>query len=385
VAAKPQVAFELFSPTPKPEAQPARFYRPELDALRFGAFFAVFLHHAFPDSMKSWIAFGAPRPLAALLAGAVRAGGLGVDLFFALSAYLITELLLREHESRGRINVQAFYLRRLLRIWPLYFFVLLLVQPALQWWRPQERFSPSDWTAFLLFAGNWACAFHGFGERSFSLLWSVSIEEQFYLTWPWVIRSAMHSGPARVVRICAALLVTATVARVFLLWIGVAHPGIWCDTFARLDPIAAGAWFACLRTKPLAPATRLALIFGGAATIAAVGAFIDNNNSTVLPGYPLVAAAAIAILAGVLSPSLTPSPALRAAAYLGKISFGTYVFHRAVLTLLGVPFAPRTVLAGRAALGLAATIAIAALSYRYLESPFLRLKERFTVISSRRA
>jgi peptidoglycan/LPS O-acetylase OafA/YrhL len=378
VAAKTQLAFQVpagAAHTP----EPARFYHPELDVLRFGAFFAVFLHHAFPDSMTSWIAAGAPRPLAALAAGAVRAGALGVDLFFALSAYLITELLLRERDSRGSVSVKAFYARRILRIWPLYFFVLLLVQPALQWWRPQERFAPSDWTAFLLFAGNWACAAHGFGERSFSLLWSVSIEEQFYLSWPWALRN----GRAGVIRIAASLLVIATVARMLLLWFGVANPGIWCDTFARLDPIAAGAWFACLRHRnpiTFSPATRLALISAGAATIAATGAFLNNANWTVLPGYPIVAAATIAILAGTLGPI---PRSLHALTFLGKISFGTYVLHRAILTLVGVPFAPSTVLPARATAAFVATLLLASISYRYLESPFLRLKERFTLIHTR--
>ncbi|HEY4362213.1 MAG TPA: acyltransferase [Bryobacteraceae bacterium] len=376
MAAHPQVAFE-----PARRSEPARFYHPELDVLRFGAFFAVFLHHAFPDSMTSWIAFGAPRPIAALAAGLVQAGGLGVDLFFALSAYLITELLLRERESRGAVNVKAFYVRRILRIWPLYFFALLILQPALQWWRPAETFAPSDWTAFLLFAGNWACAAHGFGERSLSLLWSVSIEEQFYLSWPW----AMRWGAAGVVRIAASLLMIATLARVVLLWLGVANPGIWCDTFARLDPIAAGAWFACIqhhRRQPLALGTRAALLAGGAATMALTGALLNHANWTVLPGYPLVAASAIAILAGALGP--LPSP-LRSAAFLGKISFGTYVLHRAVLTLFAVPFAPRAVLPGAAAKAFLLTILLALISYRYLESPFLRLKEKFTLVRSRPA
>ena len=377
MGAKPQVAFQARASDPAP----ARFYHPELDVLRFAAFFAVFLHHAFPDSMTSWIAAGAPRPLAALAAGVVRAGALGVDLFFALSAYLITELLLRERESRGVVNVKAFYLRRILRIWPLYFFALLLVQPALQGWRPAERFAPSDWTAFLLFAGNWACVAHGFGERSLSVLWSVSIEEQFYLSWPW----AMRWGAEGIVRIAASLLLIATLARLLLLWLGVANPGIWCDTFSRLDPIAAGAWFACVRHRrpgPLPLATRAALLAAGAAAMALTGAFLNNTSWTVLPGYPLVAAAAAAILAGTLGP--IPQP-LRWAAFLGKISFGTYVLHRAVLTLLGVPFEPRAVLPGTAAIALIVTILLASLSYRYLESPFLRLKERFTVVRSRPA
>src|SRR5947207_1159181 len=95
-----------------------RFYRPELDGLRFFAFLAVYINHTLlldPARGELW-----KRALGSI----GTAGAFGVDLFFALSAYLITELLLREQKARGRIDVPAFYLRRMLRIWPLYFVFL---------------------------------------------------------------------------------------------------------------------------------------------------------------------------------------------------------------------------------------------------------------------
>src|SRR5438552_17688903 len=101
------------------------FYRPELDVLRFGAFLLVFIHHGFPLTAAEYAGWGVPGVVAALLASGARAGALGVDLFFALSAYLITELLLREQRSHGTFSIRAFYVRRILRIWPLYFFALL--------------------------------------------------------------------------------------------------------------------------------------------------------------------------------------------------------------------------------------------------------------------
>ena len=75
------------------------FYRPELDVLRFGAFLLVFIHHGFPLTATEYLSWGVPGIIAALLAAGARAGALGVDLFFALSAYLITELLLREQRE----------------------------------------------------------------------------------------------------------------------------------------------------------------------------------------------------------------------------------------------------------------------------------------------
>src|SRR3954463_14084740 len=98
------------------------FYRPELDALRFFAFFAVFVHHTLPHDPTKYAA----QHLPGFLAVVAGAGAFGVDLFFLLSAYLITSLLLRERRQTGKIAVRAFYLRRILRIWPLYFFALLV-------------------------------------------------------------------------------------------------------------------------------------------------------------------------------------------------------------------------------------------------------------------
>src|SRR5262245_16460518 len=95
-----------------------RFYRSELEVLRFTGFLMVFAAHSAPDP-KAWERLG--EPLATLLRGIGETGAYGVDLFFALSAYLITSLLLREEERTGEIDAWRFYGRRALRIWPLYF------------------------------------------------------------------------------------------------------------------------------------------------------------------------------------------------------------------------------------------------------------------------
>src|SRR3989442_76632 len=102
---------------------PARFYMPSLDGLRFFAFLAVFVAHAAPKRLRAVPWLGPVGPLADAV---VPAGLFGVDLFFVLSAYLITGLLMREAESRGRISVGAFYVRRALRIWPLYYVAIAL-------------------------------------------------------------------------------------------------------------------------------------------------------------------------------------------------------------------------------------------------------------------
>jgi peptidoglycan/LPS O-acetylase OafA/YrhL len=100
----------------KAASQGIRFYRPELDVLRFVAFLMVYLTHTIPvdSSLPSW------------LKALSNATGLGVPLFFALSAYLITELLMMEKSTSGSIALQSFYMRRCLRIWPLYLSTILV-------------------------------------------------------------------------------------------------------------------------------------------------------------------------------------------------------------------------------------------------------------------
>ena len=98
-----------------PAAENSRFYLPELDGLRFFAFLAVFLSHVAQFSN------GANEAKPAIIQIFNLVGRFGVDLFFALSAYLLTVLMIREKDRFGRLDVRAFYIRRLLRIWPLYF------------------------------------------------------------------------------------------------------------------------------------------------------------------------------------------------------------------------------------------------------------------------
>ena len=131
--------------TPRPSlptrvANNDRFYHPELDALRFVAFLAVFIHHALPRDASLYIANGLSPAVTQWLLTAKEAGAFGLDLFFALSAYLITELLLREHAQRGSFSIPAFYVRRALRIWPLYFTFLALTVLVIPTLIPAERF-----------------------------------------------------------------------------------------------------------------------------------------------------------------------------------------------------------------------------------------------------
>jgi peptidoglycan/LPS O-acetylase OafA/YrhL len=352
------------------------FYRPELDVLRFGAFLAVFLHHGFPLASAEYAAWGVPRTLASLFAAAARAGALGVDLFFALSAYLITELLLREQRTTGHFDIRAFYIRRILRIWPLYYFALLVSLPLLALAMPADTMSGAFLVAFLLFAGNWACAWWNLYPTALALLWSVSIEEQFYLVWPWLLRFCGKLMPLWAV----GMLIVATITRAILIAHHSSIAAIWTNTLARLDPIAGGALLALLlqgRIPKHTPRQRILWIACACAALWIAGSVLKDPGWIWLATYPLAAAACVAILYGSFAESAPRLPV-----YLGKISYGLYVFHVAAIRLVQIAV-PSLAGPGVLLLAFALTVAAASLSYRFLESPFLRLKKRFEQVSTR--
>ena len=370
------------------EARAERFYRPELDALRFFAFLGVFIFHAAPRTMDFYTAAGVPLWLGNLSIATFGAGAYGVDLFFALSAYLITNLLLRERATTGALDLRGFYVRRILRIWPLYLaFVAFAAVMAMV--VPQQQLPLRYVIGYCLLAGNWVYVFHGL-PASFAIpLWTVSIEEQFYLAWPLALRKATVQTMAV---LAVGLLCLANVWRVWLAISTAPIDAMEYNTFTRLDPIALGILIALFSHKlpQLSRRQRITLLCGGVATWIAVYAFSVSSNPPKFStwrmalGHPLTALASVAVL---LSAMGSQHAFLRnkLLLYLGKISYGLYVLHEfahfcAARMIRGST--PLTVIAQSAA-GLALTILLAAASYRWLESPFLRLKERFAHVQSR--
>lgn len=374
-----------------PRAANARFYHPELDALRFFAFLMVFLHHAFQHDPLFWTRLGVPGLIARVLAGIGATGAFGVSLFFVLSSYLITELLLREKELLGTLDVKSFYVRRILRIWPLYFFFLALAT-AMQWFVPGQHIGWRAGVAFSALAGNWYIVFFGFPSSVMFPLWSVSIEEQFYLTWPLLVRRLRESGMAI---FAIGLLIVASGARLYL---GSRHElegTIWCNTLVQLDPIAAGILLAlALRgvVPKLSRLARAAMMAGGVACLASAALYFGVKNdpittTRIVLGYPAIAIGGVLLLAATLREREDTNQGLRPLIYLGRISYGLYVFHVLGLFISDHLVANQTASLARYALRIgvafAITVAMAAASYRWLETPFLSLKRRFTHVLSR--
>ena len=243
-----------------PQSQ-ARFYLPELDVLRFFAFLAVFaLHVSYDTTADCYVRTGVYLLAHHHIIGSVyMAGTSGVDLFFTISAFLITELLLRERAQTGRIDVESFYIRRILRIWPLYFFFLGCVFGASRL-VPGIEFRAVDFIPLLLLVGNFA-ACSGALPIGIGHLWSISVEEQFYLLWPLVVRRT--SRPA-MVRAALVLLGISATARLAFAARGIGGRAVAFNTFTRLDSMAVGILLACaprqrLANLPLPPRVGLVL------------------------------------------------------------------------------------------------------------------------------
>jgi peptidoglycan/LPS O-acetylase OafA/YrhL len=368
-----------------------RFYRPELDGLRFCAFLAVYVQHT--------VSFGVgehhhlPNWIGDLATAIGAAGTFGVDLFFVLSSYLITELLLRERSLRGFLDVKSFYVRRILRIWPLYFLYVIFAY-AITFVVPSEELTWKHLLGYTLFAGNWVYFLMPITTIA-APLWSVSLEEQFYLIWPWVIRRASRE------RLAWMALGLILMAAVVTLALGAWRPQfdwISMNSFTRIDGIAVGALLAVFlqgRTPQMGNVARIALL----ATSLAILLWIARDFGlftlpvALLPlvsGWPLAALACGGILISVLGSTGRWSSLLRSRPiiYLGRISYGLYVYHELLLKIADRIFpqhasSPSQMIAYWA-FGLIATLPVAAASYRWIESPFLRLKRnRFTVVESR--
>src|SRR6056297_394494 len=168
-----------------------RIYFPYLDVIRFVAAFMIIIYHSY-GSWRGW--FGEVGFLSGDTYTTLTGFGklvnrflgnfeIGVDIFFLLSGFLITYILLMEKERYGKINIKNFLIRRTLRIWPLYF-MLIAVAPFLVSWLNEDA---PNYLANALFVSNFHTINTGKWMYPFAHFWSICIEEHFYLVWPFII------------------------------------------------------------------------------------------------------------------------------------------------------------------------------------------------------
>ncbi len=392
-------------------APPDRVYFPELDGLRCVAFLLVFgFHGGFPWIEEAATLASLPVFMVASLVGpraadfaadigpaaaraVARNGWVGVQLFFILSGFLITTLLLREEARFGRVDLKAFWVRRILRIWPLYYLVVALVffvVPALDGrLRDPEhavmvrRHLP--W--FLAFLGNWSMIVQGsFPDDRVTILWSVCAEEQFYLICPLIVAWVGRRWRVVVIALGMAL---ALAVRAWVAARGLGRLALSYNTLAHLDTMLSGVALALVldRFPPGPRAARAAKVWGWGVLAAIVWVMNRSELGHITFGrrtwdYLAIWATGLGVVAyPMLRPGLVRRAlTLAAVVWLGRISYGLYMYHEFALGLVpgGLRGMPVTSLAL-----LALTVAMAAASYYGFERYFLRLKRSWTRVPSR--
>jgi peptidoglycan/LPS O-acetylase OafA/YrhL len=359
----------VVEPTPKS----ARYaYQPALDGIRALAVGSVMLYHA----SQSW-ALG---------------GYLGVDAFFVLSGFLITTLLVTEWSSRGAIQLGAFWLRRAKRLLPALVVVILgIVFYAAVFAAPAEMEKiRSDGFATLAYAANWKFIFAGqsyfdqFTQPSpFHHIWSLAIEEQFYLVWPLIVFGVLRL--TRSVRALLALAITMMLGSALLMAL-LYNPGhdpsrVYYGTDTRAQSLLMGAvagilvfWHGPLRTVVARRVLRVLAFAGAGYTLWLWSSMSENTTALYRGGFLLASLSVVLVIVsvtqpdrGVLGRALSWYP-LR---WIGMISYGLYLWHWPVYLTMT---ATRTGLHGTALLfaRLAVTFAFASASYYLVERPIRR-------------
>jgi peptidoglycan/LPS O-acetylase OafA/YrhL len=347
-------------------SEPAPFhlgYRPSLDGLRGVAVLVVMAHHAYIPCF--------------------RGGAVGVDIFFVLSGFLISSLLLEEWRATQHISLRAFYIRRGLRLLPALFAFLLCIQAyTLLFMRGPDFWQMEKASlAVLSYAGNWVRAFGLLDMRVLSHTWSLSIEEQFYLLWPLLLLVMLRSRRSSGWIFGALLLAIAILAVRRGLMVGaVPESRIYNGSDTRFDELLTGC---ALAVALEAGFLRSRLVSGlGYLLLPAIALVLGLiARPTTWPrmgrvGWPAVEISVMLVMLYLVTHSGTTLHRLLEARWLvwvGRISYGLYLWHVPLIDKAG---GWRLLGPVKTAVGIALTFAVAAVSFRVIERPFLRRKAK---------
>lgn len=352
-------------------------YLPQLDSLRAFAALAVLAHHFFEDTF-----FIAVLPL----------GDLGVRLFFVLSGFLITFILLDARDKRtegGTFRLfYHFYMRRFFRLFPIYYLYLFIIFFAIYG-------STKDSLYFFTYLQNFLFAFQdGFGDYYLlAHFWTLAVEEQFYIVWPFVI---IFTPTRYLFQVLIAFVALGVFLRGLMFYLGASHFQASMMVFSHFDTLAIGSCLAYMVSRDLPNLTRVCWISAIAGFSLLVFVLITkilrlNSAWELLLGE----LGAGLLFVGMINCCRVGVPGLIGRLlempwliYLGKISYGLYVYHLLVFYLLDkyeIRF-PVMKIAGLDLLNFffytLCAIAVSALSWQIYESPINRFKSKFTLSSA---
>jgi len=363
-----------------------RFYYSELDGLRFIAFLLVFIHNASPILSNTFLETFS------------KYSWFGVDLFFSLSAFLITKLLVTEYEQTGKINIRNFYIRRALRIWPLYFFYIILGTIIIAPVEGRNINIPGHLAGLATFTFNFVyLSLLPSPILIFVHLWSISYEEQFYAVIPWFIRKLTNSTQTVKLTLLVLLFLTGTIIRGSFIYFKLNSTAIYFLPITHFDSMLGGIALGLgVFDQPLNKIHSAVLWVLSIICISAIF-LLPNNNATgwgLTLTYLLVGIAMTLIVFLITEgENLIVNKVLgnKMFIYLGKISYGLYIYHigaaaLAVQISLSIfNIAPTQISSYWILLltmQLALSLLFSVLSYHGVELRFLKLKERFSAVAS---
>lgn len=363
-------------------ASKGRIYFKDLDALRAIAFLAIFMHHGFFTTEPTVVASFAFSAVDIV----TKPAWLGVPFFFSLSGFLITYLLLSEQKLYGRINVRKFYMRRILRIWPLYyaviffgFFIFPLIRASIL---HEPYFENATLWKYLVFLGNFDIIENGLPYGAgLGVTWSLSVEEQFYLVWPilfLLVPASFHVGFAVVLFTVSQLLMQV--------WnLSYTH------TLGSMSDLAMGALLGFLsfgRTPLFNKATELPGVAISAIYVLGI-THLYTWTLYDLGNRVFVSLFMVFVLFDQCFCKNSPLKLrqFKLLGYWGRLTYGLYLLHTIGNFVVSNALKPLRVQINQPILidmviqpvgSLLLTMALAYLSYSYLEKPFLKLKTRFS-------
>ena len=316
-------------------------------------------------------------------------GGVGVDVFFVLSGFLITSLLLEEWRRTGRISLRKFYVRRVLRLIPALVVFLTFIQLySLAFFHGQRFWEMEKAIAAVVFyVGNWVRAFQLVDMGVLSHAWSLSIEEQFYLLWPLLLLLLLRTRRNdRWILGLLGLAICVIALRRASMWAGPASAErIYNGSDTRCDELLTGCGLGVLLhlvSFPLSRARSIVRYAFPPAGLLIVTVIVHPlaQQTMYTVGWPAIEVAVAIVILGLLLGTGGPLQKLfesRPAVWIGRLSYGLYLWHFPIVGRAGGwhflgPF--------RIVAGFALTFIAAALSYYLVELRFLRRKERFASV-----
>lgn len=370
-----------------------RTFFPHLDGLRFLAFLAVYLTHCF-SANTSYVKYSEEYRWATTF---FSDGELGVSFFFVLSGFLITYLLLEEEATNGRIDVPFFYVRRILRVWPLFLACVLfgfVVYPVLvRAISPAPFVEPGRLGYYLAFISNFDVLQRGWpAAPPLGVLWSISIEEQFYLVWPIVLLLKAHRT--------YSLFGIVLVSLVFRYAFRHSEPVLYLHTLSVMSDMAIGGLLALtsidfsFRRKVYRLKSYQIVMVYLAGILAVVFRDVWSSLWLVKPLERIVFATFFAFIIAeqnYAGASFLKVGTIKWLSQWGKYTYGLYCLHILAIifidnlfSFLGINNFGFSILLFKPILSLLLAMLISWISYQYFERYFLRAKNRFRKLPSDR-